>query len=33
MNGLKFDSHNEEKAVELFALNIMKAGEHFLKTQ
>ena len=31
MNGLKFDSHNEEKAVELFALNIMKAGEHFFK--
>ena len=27
MNGLKFDSHNEEKTVELFALNIMKAGE------
>ena len=31
MNGLKFDSHNEEKAVELFALNIMKAGESFFK--
>ena len=31
MNGLKFDSHNEEKAVELFALNIMKAGEAFIK--
>ena len=31
MNGLKFDSHNEEKAVELFALNIMKAGETFFK--
>ncbi len=31
MNGLKFDSHMEEKAVELFALNIMKAGEHFFK--
>ena len=31
MNGLKFDSHMEEKTVELFALNIMKAGEHFFK--
>ena len=31
MNGLKFDSHTEERAVELFALNIMKAGEHFFK--
>ncbi len=31
MNGLKFDSHSEEKAVELFALNIMKAGESFFK--
>ena len=29
MNGLKFDSHTEEKAVELFAINIMKAGEAF----
>ena len=29
MNGLKFDSHIEEKAVELFAINIMKAGEAF----
>ena len=29
MNGLKFDSHTEEKAVELFALNIMKAGDDF----
>ena len=29
MNGLKYDSHTEEKAVELFALNIMKAGEQF----
>ena len=25
MNGLKFD-HTEEQAVELFAMNIMKAG-------
>ncbi len=30
MNGLKFDSHTEEKAVELFAMNIMKAGEAFI---
>ena len=30
MNGLKFDSHTEEKAVELFAINIMKAGEDFI---
>ncbi len=30
MNGLKFDSHTEEKAVELFAINIMKAGEAFI---
>ena len=29
MNGLKFDSHIEEKTVELFAANIMKAGEAF----
>ena len=29
MNGLDYDSHTEEKAVELFALNIMKAGEQF----
>jgi len=27
MNGLKFDSHTEEKAVELFAINIRKAEE------
>ena len=31
MNGLKFDSHNEEKTVGLFALNIMKAGESFFE--
>jgi len=31
MNGLKFDSHNEEKAVELFAMNIMRAGEAFIQ--
>jgi len=30
MNGLKLDVHGEEKAVEMFASNIMKAGEHFL---
>ena len=30
MNGLNLDIHNEEKAVELFAQNIMKAGESFL---
>ena len=29
MNGLKFDSHTEEKTVELFAANIMKAGDAF----
>jgi glucosyl-3-phosphoglycerate synthase len=31
MNGLTLDIHNEEKAVELFAENIMKAGEAFLE--
>ncbi|MFT7184801.1 MAG: glucosyl-3-phosphoglycerate synthase [Pseudohongiellaceae bacterium] len=30
MNGLSLDIHQEEKAVELFAHNIMKAGEAFL---
>ncbi|MFT2090811.1 glycosyl transferase [Paraglaciecola sp. 2405UD69-4] len=30
MNGLNLDIHNEEKAVELFARNIMTAGESFL---
>ncbi|WP_430462037.1 glycosyl transferase [Thalassolituus sp. LLYu03] len=30
MNGLTLDRHAEEKAVELFAENIMNAGEHFL---
>jgi glucosyl-3-phosphoglycerate synthase len=30
MNGLKLDIHSEEKAVEVFASNIMKAGESFL---
>lgn len=31
MNGLKVDIHSEEKAVELFAQNIMKAGVSFLE--
>ncbi len=31
INGLKLDVHKEEQAVELFAQNIMKAGEHFLE--
>ncbi len=31
MNGLKLDIHQEEKAVEMFAENIMKAGQHFLE--
>jgi glucosyl-3-phosphoglycerate synthase len=30
MNGLSLDIHQEEQAVELFAHNIMKAGEAFL---
>lgn len=30
MNGLHVDRHNEEQAVELFAQNIMNAGDHFL---
>lgn len=30
MNGLHLDIHNEEKAVEMFASNIMKAGQSFL---
>lgn len=30
MNGLKVDIHNEEKAVEMFAENIMTAGQVFL---
>ncbi|WP_096086984.1 glycosyl transferase [Agaribacterium haliotis] len=30
MNGLNFDIHNEEKAVELFARNILEAGQSFL---
>lgn len=30
MNGLNFDIHSEEKAVELFARNILQAGQSFL---
>lgn len=30
INGLHLDTHHEEQAVELFAKNIMKAGERFL---
>ncbi len=30
MNGLQLDIHAEEKAVELFAENLMRAGMHFL---
>ncbi len=30
INGLNLDIHHEEQAVELFAQNIMKAGERFL---
>ncbi|MBF7072893.1 glycosyl transferase [Glaciecola sp. MH2013] len=30
MNGLSLDIHSEEKAVEMFAQNIMKAGQSFL---
>ncbi|MBB5322573.1 glycosyltransferase family protein [Marinobacter oulmenensis] len=31
MNGLSFDRHKEEKAVELFAQNVMRAGAYFLE--
>ena len=31
MNGLTLDIHQEEKAVEMFAQNIMNAGQHFLE--
>ncbi len=31
MNGLKLDRHAEEKAVELFASNVLKAGSAFLE--
>lgn len=30
INGLSFDRHKEEKAVELFARNVMDAGHYFL---
>ena len=30
MNGLNFDIHQEEEAVEMFAKNIMDAGKRFL---
>ena len=30
MNGLSFDRHKEEQAIELFAENIMRAGQFFL---
>ena len=30
MNGLTLDIHNEEKAVEMFAQNILTAGNTFL---
>jgi glucosyl-3-phosphoglycerate synthase len=32
INGLDYDRHKEEQAVELFAQNIMHAGEYFLET-
>ena len=31
INGLNYDRHSEEQAVELFANNIMRAGEFFLE--
>ena len=30
MNGLKLDIHAEEKAIEMFAKNILSAGKNFL---
>lgn len=30
INGLNYDRHNEEQAVEMFAQNVMRAGEYFL---
>ena len=30
INGLKLDIHKEEMAVEMFAQNLLKAGQHFL---
>lgn len=32
INGLKLDVHKEEEAVELFAENIIRAGQHFLNS-
>ena len=31
INGLNYDRHTEEASVEMFASNIMEAGEHFLE--
>lgn len=31
INGMKLDTHKEETTVELFAENLMKAGQHFLE--
>lgn len=31
INGLRFDRHSEEQAVELFASNIVRAGDEFLR--
>ena len=31
INGLEYDRHGEEQAVELFAQNVMRAGEYFLE--
>lgn len=31
MNGLEYDRHSEEQAVEVFAQNVMVGGEHFLE--
>ena len=30
MNGLNYDRHGEERAVEMFARSVMDAGNHFL---
>ena len=30
MNGLSYDVHREERAIELFAENIMEAGDRFM---
>ena len=31
INGLHYDRHTEEQTVELFAKNLMSAGDHFLE--